>query len=374
MTKIFFAGKAGARTSTCPWLMPVLLLVPLGSQLLFAAPTPAASPANRWLFIVETSRATQTRQDAIAQIAGNVVLAGMTGQMRAGDTLGIWTYNNELHAGEFPLQTWSSDTAQTIAARVASFLGTRKFENRPNFDKTLPALGGVITNSEFITVILISSGTEKMRGTAHGKAIDAIHQQWRGQQEKARLPFLTVLRAQRGQVTDFEVNLPPQTLQLPPLPAELLVTNAPPEIKIVEATPPPAPVAPPAIVPSLIVHGKKPAPEPEPVTNQSPPTLEGNTPAPPAAVSAQTAVEPKKIASTTSPTPLTTNIVMPVTNPATTNQPSATVGNAGGGKKLWMAGLVMVIAGIGLVVFLICRSRSEPQASLITRSLDRRKK
>lgn len=383
--KMFFNGTSAARSYSAPWLLGMLLLGPLGLPLMSAAPAPvsATRPSNRWLFIVEASRAMQPRQEALAQIAGNAVLAGMNGQMRDGDTLGVWIYNNELHAGEFALQTWSSREAQTIATRVASFLGTRKFESRASFGKVLPAMGEVISNSEFITVVLISSGGETLRGTPYDKAINTVHQQWLSQQAKARQPFLTVLRALRGQISGFEVSLPPQALQLPPLPAELLVTNAPPEIKIAQILPP-APVVAPPVLPSLIVHGKKPAPEPEPATNAPPVRLETNPPPAKPIVEAPRPVEPKTFAPTNPVVAAATNLPAIVTNLVVTGLPAGSAtnqtpaalpaGDAGKGNKLLLAGLLVVVAGMGVWVFLLCRSRSQGRASLITQSLERKKK
>jgi hypothetical protein len=377
--------RALSQISRFEWLALIFCLCLLCPQKLSAQPAATAvRPANRWLLIVETSRATQSRAGAVAQIAGNLVLSGMNGQLRPGDTLGVWTFNDALHAGGFPLQTWSPENAKNVAERVALLLARQKFENRPNLDKVLPALGGVITNSEFITVILITSGGETMRGTPYDRAINSIHKQSQSQQEKALMPFVTVLRAQAGRITDYKANTPPTTLEMPALPPELLITNAPPpkppEIKPAEILPP-APV-----VPSLIVHGKKPVPESESVSNPAPATTEIPPPAPVPATNQNAAGETNITAPPKAPAlPATnagavaanisaTNISAPVpTNQTATATTAATTENSGG-KTLWFVGAVAVVAGIGLVLLLVRRSRSGSHTSLITRSLDRDKK
>ena len=78
-------------------------------------------------------------------------------------------------------------------------------------------MGRVISDSKLLTVILISSGDWKIRGTPFDDRINGSYQQWRDQQQKARMPFVTVLRARNGQVGDYAVNTPPWPLQVPRL-------------------------------------------------------------------------------------------------------------------------------------------------------------
>ena len=386
MTTKKFNGKSAGQISRFDWLALIFCVCLLCPPTLLSQSTNAAiRPSNRWLLIVETSRTTQPRAEAVAQIAGNLLLSGMNGQMHTGDTLGVWTFNNALHGGGFPLLTWSPENARNAAERLALYLARQKFENRPNFDKVLPTLGGLITNSEFITVVLITGGGETLRGTPYDRAINSIHKQWQSQQDKALMPFVTVLRAQAGRITDFKVNTPPTTMEMPALPPELLIPDPPPpkppEIKPAEI-PQPVPVVPP-----LIVHGKKPVPEPEAVTNPAPATVEIQTPAttqptnqniaggtnltappkPPAATATNAGAAAAIIIATNFPAPVATNQTAPTTTTATSE-------NSSGGNTLWLVGAVAVVAGMGLVFLLIRRSRSGTHASLITRSLDRDKK
>src|ERR1700712_1643130 len=101
---------------TAFFLRPLVWMLVLGAfgwQPVLAQPSSAVvRPANRWLLIVETSRAMAPRAEAITKSVGDLLRSGMNGQLRAGDSVGLWTYNNELHAGEFPLQTWSPETRQ----------------------------------------------------------------------------------------------------------------------------------------------------------------------------------------------------------------------------------------------------------------------
>jgi hypothetical protein len=128
-------------------------------------------------------------------------------------------------------------------------------------------LDRVIKDSELITVILISSGDSKIRGTPFDEQINAAYQQSHDQQQKARMPFVTVLRAKKGRAAEYVVNTPPWPLQIPRLVQETNVAETLHE-KLREAVRQP----PTSNVPPLIISGKKPPPEqpPAPKTDLAP--------------------------------------------------------------------------------------------------------
>jgi len=238
-------------------LLAVLLLItalsphPLLAQAEGAKPAPAPS---RYLLVVETSRSMQRRSDAVLQLVQDMLKSGLAGQMRTGDTLGVWTYNDSLYAGRFPLQKWSPQAQSDITLRAVTFLKDQKYEKAASFDQVQPALNHIIEDSTLLTIILISSGDEKIHGTRFDDSLNGFYQKWHDQQQKARMPFVTVLRAQDGKLADFTANTPPFPVQMPHLSQE-----RPPEetiqTKLLEAVrSAPAPQ-------SLIISGKKPQPE-----------------------------------------------------------------------------------------------------------------
>ena len=86
------------------------------------------SVSNRYLIVVETSSAMRKRGDGILEIVNALIMNGMKGQMRSGDTLGMWTYSDKLHAGEFPLQTWKPENRKKVAENASYFIKRAKFE------------------------------------------------------------------------------------------------------------------------------------------------------------------------------------------------------------------------------------------------------
>ena len=222
-----------------------------------AATNAPASIHNRYLLIVQTSRSMQHRSEGIVQVVQELFSSAMNGQLLPGDTIGLWTYNEQLHGGQFPLQHWLTNSQQQITARVLGYLQAQKFESSARLEKVLPVMGSIINKSDFITVILITDGAQEMHGTPFDDKINAAYSAWRDQQRANRMPFVTVLRAKGGAITDYCANPAPWTPALPPLPKELLAAQEAPK---------PAPAvthhAPAAAVAPLIFIGKKPVSQP----------------------------------------------------------------------------------------------------------------
>jgi hypothetical protein len=211
------------------------------------ASVPAPAHGNRYLIIVETSREMQRRLPGVQEVTKALIASGMDNQVRAGDTLGLWTYNADLHFGQFPLQTLTTKNLEQVSAKIEQFLGAQKFEKKPNLEKIMPALDQVVKSSELLTVVLISSGETDLKGTPFDGKINASYETWRKKQQQAHLPFVTVLRGEHRQLSQYSVNPAPWKPELPPVPKELAAPSA---------SKPPASVAP--KVAPLIVSGRKP--------------------------------------------------------------------------------------------------------------------
>src|SRR5882724_3612268 len=251
--------KTKVRPAFFSWRFPIGIIqfVALGF-LLAGSPLSAQTnapkptfPANRYLIIVETSHAMKSRADGVLKAMEDLIGSGIGGQLRRGDTIAVWTYNAELHAGLFPLQQWTPETQKTVAVRILSFLKEQPYEKQAVLQKTLMTMDKVIKNSDFITVILISNGDQLMQGTPFDEQINNLYKVWNKEQQKAHMPFVTVLRATRGKITHFTLTSAPWPVDIPPLPSELLIaaTNSPPKLAAESKTN----SAPPAVT-------KKPAP------------------------------------------------------------------------------------------------------------------
>lgn len=239
--------------------------------------------SNRWLFVVDTSSTMARRASATELAVGNLLATGLNGQARSGDTIGLWTFNAELFTGQYPLQLWRPEHARQLAAATAEFLHRQAYAKTANLNKVLPALNELVTNSDILTVILVTDGAGEIHGTPFDSEINAAFKQDFRYQQNARQPFVVVLRADGGQVTDYRVTLAPWLAALPPLPPP----PPPPVAKKIE-TPPVVEKPKPPVVPPLILFGRKP-------TNSTPIT------APPVEIPAQNLIKIETNAAVESP-------------------------------------------------------------------------
>jgi hypothetical protein len=239
-----------------------------------------------------------------------MLLSGMNGELRPGDTIGMWTFNESLMTGHFPLQLWHADASQTITARAGDFLKKQTYEKNTHFDSVMPTVNHLVTNSDILTVILLTDGDDQIKGTPFDKPINATIKKSYRHQKKIRAPFMVVLRSMAGKITDYSVTLPPWLASFPPLPpaAEIVLKEEPPPAPTPEAVVPsiilsgkpsdattnePVPFTPPAqVVPPITLTPEPVAtltPEPAPTATQTVETAsEAVTPPPPENVTAQT--------------------------------------------------------------------------------------
>jgi len=191
----------------------------------------------------------QKRVNGLAQSLQDLLSSGLASQARRGDTLGLWTFNEELSAGQFPLQHWSAESQKSITDHLVEFVKAQKFEKGTRFDRVIPAVDRLVKNSPFLTIILVCAGDDEIHGTAFDQRINNFFQTSRAQQQESGRPFVIALRAQGGHLVECSMNPSPWPTELPALPKELFVP-----------LPPPAPLAHSAktsTVPPLIVSGRK---------------------------------------------------------------------------------------------------------------------
>ncbi len=411
------AARANMNRRTLNFEHRTGLVLALFLALIVVVPAEAALSSNRYLFIVETSRGMQKREEGVKQAVTNLLGSGMRGQLQTGDTLGLWTYNNQLHAGKFPLQEWKPEKRDELTSRMLMFLGAEKYEKSPAIQKVAPALQPIVQNSDFITIVIISTGEEKITGTPFDDQINGEYKLWHDQQQKAKMPFITVLRANHGTITDSLVTPVPFPLELPPLPKAFVAEKA--------APPKPAPTPP--VVQPLIISGHKaeasPPPssvglgmvlEPEGVKSAPAERLVPDVPTPAPAqealgaagaiakqspalsnITAKSTVSavPPTAAVQRSPAPpanarLATALLPspgqkvfarelnPSVEPAAEAIPAAITvpaASAFGMQIIWAGGVFAAGLAVGLV-FVFARKTRSPELSLITRSLERGKK
>src|SRR6185437_9840017 len=239
--------------------------------------------ANRWLLIYNTSASMRDRVEGVEAVTQDLLSTAMHGNLRAGDTIGIWTYDNQLRANEAPLLTWSPDDARAIDQKTLQFLSHHAYEKTAAFGDVLVNLLHVVKISDVVTIVLISDANDTISGTPFDARLNAFYRANSQKQKKTRMPVVTVFRGEHGILTTNTVALSPWPVDIPAVPPPVVVKAALPK-----PSSPPAPVRP---VPSLVMVGDKAVTTFKPAAQLPDPTDE---PAPPVApVTKPAVVQPK---------------------------------------------------------------------------------
>jgi hypothetical protein len=340
-------------------LLAAILLVP-------AARSQSAAPnvKSRFLLIFDTSSDMKRCLPAVQKALNEILAAGTNAQAHPGDSIGVWTFEEAgVRAGQFPLQRWQPDSAETLTAGVIAFVGKQHYAKTTKFDALVPMLNQVVRSSERLTVLIFCDGNGEIHGTSYDVGINKIFHERQWERHRARLPIVIGLCSQRGQYAGCVVSFPPQQVTLPefpPLPEAVAATT--------KTTNAPAPPGPPRSTgQSLIIVGTtitnqvpppapKPPPVPKPAPANPPPTGVTSTPPPaPPPVAANEMKPPDEMllikTNAVPAQPRTTAASLAMTNAAVAPPERAPSGH----KGIFTIG-VAFLAG-GLAAFLLLRFR-----------------
>jgi hypothetical protein len=188
-----------------------------------------SSPANgegeqKFLFIVETSSASRGINEASRQAVYDLILGGVYRQMRAGDSFGLWTFNEEPRF-DFSKQDWTPDAALELASNTTVFLRAQKWRKKANFGPLLAKLDSVVTSVKDLTVFVISLGDPPLEGTVLDSKVNAEYERRASERKKAKKPFITTIIARRGRIVHANVTLPGEKIALPERQAVTVTQN-----------------------------------------------------------------------------------------------------------------------------------------------------
>src|SRR5579884_1811871 len=200
-------------------LLPVVLFVNLSARQLFAQPKTSEPPpiSNRFLFIVDTSSAMKGLQQDELKVVYELLSTSASGQMHAGDSVGLWTFNQDVYS-DLPAQTWTAENHEQVIQRTLTFLQQQRYAKASRLENALADMREVIQASDIITVFIISSGHGKMSGTPFDKEINALYKQALADMKHDPKPVITVLQARAGKIVHFTVNAPPWPVVVPEIP------------------------------------------------------------------------------------------------------------------------------------------------------------
>lgn len=355
---------------------------------------------NRILLVFDTSSAMKKRLPAEDKAINQLFAITLNGALHRGDTIGVWTFDREPHIGRFPLQEWNDEQVTMVPDEIVGFLKKQRYSKDTSFDSLIPTLDQVVRSSPRLTIFIFCDGDGTVKGIPGSDAINASFKQHYREMEKARVPFVIVLRSQFspggiGRYVGCTINsadsiiipqFPPMPLPPPPAP---VAAPAPP--------PPPPPMAAPLIIVGTNSETRTPQATPPPVTPQvqpqpapAPAPTPTHPPKAPSVPPASASVPPAESPAPAIPVTKTNSVPPPTasiepTNPIVPPAPSmprptppaaATVlppeNHSADRAGLLAAGAGLFVVAVGALFLVLRRSRSRSSTSLITESLKKR--
>lgn len=181
-----------------------------------AAPKKTAPPlpaGNRFLFIVDTSAAMGRLEHGGRQAVFDLIYSGVDSQMRPGDTFGVWTFNQGVSAGLFPMQNWDPEKNLELASRVGLFLKAQSYQQSARLDDVLKKAHTLIKGIKEVNIFIIAAGDCSLAE----KYIEGnLNTAWEGKAKearKAKKPVITALVAQRGKIAGWSVSTPGEPIK-----------------------------------------------------------------------------------------------------------------------------------------------------------------
>lgn len=351
------------------------------AAMLFSTLVGFAQQEPRWLLIFENSSAMKKRMPAAEKSLQQLLFTSVGGQMHAGDSLGVWTFDQTLHVGEFPLSTWKPEAATTTFSNLTAFLKKRSFKGEVNFNALEPRLSRLVTDSQRLTILIFCEGQGDIIWTPYNNGINQALRTGYDERKKSNQPFIITLRAQDGKYCGCSVNFPPSELNLPPFPEPVEETPPAPvaekKFEVAENRAKAALDSAPLFIVGTNVGTNlaalpPPPPKPDPIVHPTAPeVVTSNTLSISNTVAASN--QPSLGAVTADSTNQTSGLAAQnsgaaggaATNPSTN---SAKAGQDTGYRLLVWTGTLAIVSAIALIIYLIGRTR-QPNGSLITDSM-----
>jgi hypothetical protein len=178
---------------------------------------PSDVAANRFLCIYDISAPMHKHLAAVQKSTREIFQSRCSGQLHYGDSLGVWSFDQELHTGYFPLEVWKPDQEDETTLRIIEFLKEQHVGKGSRLDQVMDGVAQVIQGPQITTVILFSTGMNPMQGTPFDQEINDAYQRALNDMKRDRMPIVTVLQARNGKFLKYTVNALPWPAVIPEL-------------------------------------------------------------------------------------------------------------------------------------------------------------
>lgn len=184
-------------------------------------PKPPSLPGNgqRYLFIVNTSASMGRLEHNGRQALFDMIYTGLDGHMQTGDTYGVWTFNDQVNAGTFPMQVWTTNRLLDLASHATRFVKEQPYSGKkPALDSTVTAAQGVLRLIKDLNIIIICDEKARLHGTPFDELVNGLYEKLAPDLEKTKRPLVTTIVARDGLLANAAVTLAGEPILLPPRP------------------------------------------------------------------------------------------------------------------------------------------------------------
>jgi len=197
-------------------------------------------PVHRYLIVVEASSSMARRKEVALDTVHQLILSGLYGRIQRGDVLGIWPFKNQVDRKLSRPIHWSARESRDFANFIYRKLRDLEFAKEPDLNTALAAVSAEALRSQQLTVFLVTTGVQPVRGTPFDAEINAIFKQHGDGLNQAKRPFVSVLVFDGGQVVAQAVTPGGRTIYIPPVPGTVAAA-APVKPEVEPIVPPEAP-------------------------------------------------------------------------------------------------------------------------------------
>jgi hypothetical protein len=214
---------------------------------IFTTSNAAVAAGNRFLFIVETSSSTSNLEHGGRQAAFDLIYTGVYDQMRAGDTFGLWTYNQMVSAGVYPIQKWTPEKTLELASNAGQFLKNQPYEKEGQLANALKQVMSLVRSVKDVNIFIISDPSSRPDDVI-GPGYTTVYKQKAEEARAKKKPLVTTIIAKSGSISNWFVNVAGESIHLPKfaIPEHVMPTNNP--APLAKAAPKPRPVRAPIIM------------------------------------------------------------------------------------------------------------------------------
>ncbi len=184
-------------------------------QCLAADDSQVEPPVYRYLILIESSDAMAARKELALDTVHQLILSGLNGKIHRGEILGIWPFNTQVDRKLSRPMHWSPNESRDFANFIYRKLRDLRFSNAANLNSAEAAIFAEGSRSELLTVFLITTGNQPIRGTPFDDEINTIFRDHGDSMAKANRPFVSVLVFAGGRVVAQAVSPGGLTVYIP---------------------------------------------------------------------------------------------------------------------------------------------------------------